>query len=246
MSGQQDGPERFPIALDCDVLVGVWPPYADIDFGPDAVVHQLEQHGISAGLVGSARGAWFDDAAGNAELRRDCESRGRLSPTVTVNLRNALDAEQILDDAPGRSTVVRLFGALQGVPAVSPGYRHVVGLAAARGMTLLTDGDVREIWPVFADSGARVVFLDVHAYHVADFVLLARDHPGLIASTRLLNAPDSIERVVGEVGAGHLAYGSGTPLSATQSSALRLRLARITERERAIVAGGWFDEGTPS
>ena len=236
--------DTFPIGVDCDLLFGTWPPQAELDLSPGHGADLLRRAGIASAIACSARGAWFDAAQGNAETLATARDRGWL-PAVTVDLRNPLPAVQILDQAVADGVrFLRLFGQLQGVPATSPGYLHVARHGAARGLTMLTDGDVREIWRPFADLGAEVVFLDVHAYHVADFILLARQEPGFRASTRLLNAPDSIEKVVGEVGSAHLAYGSRVPLHSVSPSAIRLRTARISPADRAHVAGGWVGDRT--
>ncbi|MBN9610811.1 MAG: hypothetical protein BGO26_00680 [Actinobacteria bacterium 69-20] len=234
-----------PIALDCDVLVGTWPAQADIDLSPEKAAATLAEADVTGALVCSARGAWFDDVDGLAETLSLAADRPAWSPVVTVNLRNALRAEELLATASNAGVrTLRLFGALQGVPIASPAYRHTITLAAAAGITILTDGDVREIWPAFAGQGLRVVFLDVHAYHLADFILLAREEPGFVSSTRLLNAPDSIERLVGEVGAQHAAFGSRAPLHAIAPSTLRLRHARISAEDRATIGGGWLTDTT--
>lgn len=236
-------PDTHPIGLDCDVIVGAWPQYATTDLGPRAVLTGLDAHGIERALVSSGRGAWFDDIEGNDETFAVTADHDRMIPTATINLRNALRTEQELDRAVERGIrVVRLFGALQGVPVTAPAYRHVARQAAERRLVVLTDGDIRELWQVFASHDLVVVFLDSHAYHVGDFVIAAREEPGFVASTRLLNAPDSIERVVGEVGASHLAYGSRSPLHAMGSSELRFRHARISDTDRAMIGGGWLSQ----
>jgi hypothetical protein len=227
-----------PIALDCDVLCGAWPARADLDFGIPAVRGRLDPAGVAGAVVCSGRGAWFDDLDGNTETLAVAAETGWI-PAGTLNLRDALRAEAELDRLVAAGVrAVRLFGPLQGCEPTFPGYRHVVDRLLERGLVPLVEGDVRACWPAFAGRGARAVFLDVHAYHLADFVLLARREPGFVASTRLLNAPDSIERLVGEVGAGHLAFGSRTPLHDTSPSVLRLRHARLSDVDWAAVSGG--------
>lgn len=226
-----------PIGLDCDVLVGTWPPRADLSMTPDAVAARLARSGIAGALVASGRGAWFDDVEGNDETLS--VATDPWLPVGTVNLRNALRAESELDRLVAAGVrAVRLFAPTQGADPHFPGYRHVVAQAVARDLTLLVEGDVRHAWLAYAGRGAKVVFLDVHAYHVADFVLAARDEPGFVASTRLLNAPDSIETVVGELGAAHLAFGSRTPLHDTSPSVLRMRRARLSDVDWDAVTGG--------
>jgi hypothetical protein len=229
--------EDDPITLDCDVLVGAWPRRADLDLSAPAVAARLQRAGITGALVCSGRGAWYDDIAGNNETM--ALAAGAWVPVGTINLRNALRAEAELDRLTGAGVrAVRLFGPLQGCEPAYPGYGHVRDQALRRHLTVLVEGDFRQIWSAFAGRGATVVFLDVHAYHVADFVIAARAEPGFIASTRLLNAPDSIERVVGEVGPGHLAFGSRAPVHDVSPAALRLRHARLGSSDWAAVAGG--------
>jgi hypothetical protein len=238
MNGPVPDERGEAITLDCDVLVGAWPQRADLDLSPAAVAERLAASGIAGALVCSGRGAWFDDVDGNDETIALAGRPGWLA-AGTINLRNALRAEAELDRlAAAGVRAVRLFGPLQGCEPGFPGYSHVIDEAVARRMLLLVEGDLRALWRGFAGKGARVVFLDAHAYHVADFVLAARDEPGFVASTRLLNAPDSIERVTGELGGGRLVFGSRTPLSDTSPSALRLRHARLAGDEWAAVAGG--------
>lgn len=226
-----------PIALDCDVLIGAWPRRADLDLGAFAVAARLERAAITGALVCSGRGAWFDDVAGNTETLT--AATGAWLPVGTVNLRNALRAEAELDRLAGAGVrALRFFGPLQGCEPGFPGYRHVVDEALRRAFVLLVEGDFRLLWKAFAGRGATVVFLDLHAYHVADFVLAARSETGFIASTRLLNAPDSIELVAGEIGASHLAFGSRTPLHETSPASLRLRHARLEGSDWSAVAGG--------
>jgi hypothetical protein len=221
------------ISLDCDVLCGTWPARAELDFSWPAVRARLDAAGIGDALVCSGRGAWFDDIEGNQE------TLGLPMPVGTINLRNALRATAVLDQLENAGVrAVRLFGPLQGCEPGFPGYRHAVREILDRGFVPLVEGDVRQCWQLFADRGARVVFLDVHAYHLADFILLAAQEPGFVASTRMLNAPDSIEKVVGEVGASHLTFGSRTPLHDTSPSVLRMRNARLSDEDWAAITGG--------
>ncbi|KOV84972.1 amidohydrolase family protein [Nocardia sp. NRRL S-836] len=226
---------RQEIALDVDVLFGAVPS-RDVDASMDAVGEQLARHGIARGLVCSLRGGLFDARSGNDEMRKTTEQTGHVA-VGTVDIRDALTAEdEIARLAAEGVRLLRLFPPEQWVEPDSPGLRHVVGTAAAHGLVLLTSGDVSRYWPVF--TGTRVCFLDVHAYRVADFVLLARREPGFTASTRMLVGPDSIERIAGEVGAHRLAYGSRAPMHDVMPSALRLRMSGLGDEEWQQVAGG--------
>jgi hypothetical protein len=228
-----------PIGLDCDVLFGTWPARAQLAMDLETVRSTLDKAEIAGALACSARGAWFDDIEGNTETIDAIGGVPDWYPAATINLRNALRADAELDRVAAAGVrAVRLFSAVQHGEPDFPGYRHIVDQAIRRGLVLLVEGDVRNVWRAYAGRDAKVVFLDVHAYHLADFILVAREEPGFVASTRLLNAPDSIETVVGDVGAAHLAFGSRTPLHATSPAAIRLRNARLSDADWQAVAGG--------
>ncbi|ANZ42245.1 hypothetical protein BBK82_46250 [Lentzea guizhouensis] len=234
---------RHEIAFDVDVLFGALPS-RNLDASMDAVGEQLSRHGIARGLLCSLRGGLFDACSGNDEMRKVTEQTGHV-PVGTVDIRDALTAEtEIARMAAEGVQLLRLFPPEQWVEPESPGLRHVIGTAVAHGLVLLTSGDVSRYWPAF--SGTRVCFLDVHAYKVADFVVLARREPGFVASTRMLVGPDSIERIAGEVGAHHLAYGSRAPVHDVMPSALRLRMSGLGDDEWRQVAGGtataWLED----
>lgn len=163
----------------------------------------------------------------------------RLIPVGTVDLRDAVGAaEQIEGLWESGVRWLRLFTREQGVTGDTPAYRHVVEVAVGRRMVLLQAGDPRVFGAVLAGRGADVVFLDLHGYLLGDFILMAEQEPGFKATTRMLSSPDGIERVVDSVGAEHLVFGSRTPFMDVSPQTLRLRYARITAEERALIAGG--------
>ncbi|MEU0881604.1 hypothetical protein ABZ345_23570 [Lentzea sp. NPDC005914] len=238
--------ERHEIGIDVDVLFGAV-PHRQLDASLDAVAKQQERHGIRRGLLCSLRGALFDVCSGNDETRKAVEQQQRFVQVGSVDIRDALGAEDEIGRlAESGVRILRLFPPEQWVEPCSPGLAAVVDTAVGHDMVLLTSGDFSQFWRPFADRGARVCFLDVHAYRVADFVVTARREPGFVASTRMLVGPDSIERIAGEVGAQHLAYGSRTPLHDVMPSALRLRMAGLTKQEWKQVTGGtagsWLGE----
>ena len=169
--------------------------------------------------------------AGSAEVR--------LVPVGTVDLRDPVGAVGQLDGLVGRGVrVLRLFTGAQGVLGDTPGYRYVVEQAIERRMVLLQDGDPRKFGDVLAGRGADVIFLDLHGYLLGDFIVMAKSEAGFRATTRMLSSPDGIERVVDSLGAGHLVFGSRTPFMDVSPQTLRLRYARISAEDRALIAGG--------
>ena len=226
------------ITLDCDVVAGLWTSRPDVDGSPAAIERILARGGIDSALVSSARGCWYDEDGAVDELRAWSEPRG-WRRCNSVNLRDALGIGERLDEwiADG-VRAVRLSGVTQGKSPGSPGYLHVVQEAAARGLLMLVEGVFSEVQAPFRGLDAKVIFLDAGFYELADFLLVAREEPGFVASTRKMLGPDSIERVCGEVGAAHLAFGSGSPLQDLEPTVWRLRDARISDDDFTAVAGG--------
>jgi predicted TIM-barrel fold metal-dependent hydrolase len=230
------------ILYDVDVLFGPWPS-RPTDMDLPALKAHLAHHHIQNALALSTRGALFSDQAGNAETLTALDSEDCFTPVGTVDLRDAVSAAEQLDGLVGRGVkFLRLFTGAQGVQGETPAYRHVVGEAIERGMILLQDGDPRKFGAVLAGRGAEVVFLDLHVYLLADFILMAREEAGFKATTRMLSSPDGIERVVDSVGARQLVFGSRTPFMDVSPQTLRLRYARISAEDRALIAGGNIQE----
>jgi predicted TIM-barrel fold metal-dependent hydrolase len=222
---------------DVDTLVGVWPR--------GAIAHRrglrevMDRASLAGATVGSLRAGLTDAAAGNAEVLAATANEPDQVATASVDLRDSVDAPAILESAQQAGVrIVRLYPVWQGVEPTFPGLRHTLRSAAEAGLTVLMDGDVRRYHVAIRDLGLDVVFLDVHAYHVADLILLARDEPTVRTTTRLLNGPDSIARVVGELGAHRVLFGSRAPLQWTLPPLRTLQCSAISDDDYAAVSYG--------
>ncbi|WP_336205661.1 amidohydrolase family protein [Nonomuraea sp. LPB2021202275-12-8] len=239
------------VALDVDVLVGVYPDRDGPPGTPESVGALLAGHRTRAGAVASLRAALFDVRTGNDEVLAlagggvpagpgdEALAGPGWVPVGAVDLRDPLRAGRELDRLAGAGVkAVRLFPDEQGVEPGFPSVRHVARQAARLGLVVLTGGDVRRFWQPFAGLGARVVFLDTHFYHLGDFIVAAADEPGFHTSTRLLNSPDALEIVSAELGAERLLHGSRAPHYEPLVPLLRLATSGLTPDEIAAVAGG--------
>ncbi len=231
------GDERT-IKIDCDVMLGYWPPRADLDLRPAAVAEILARGRIESALVTSAQGVYFDEAAGCAESLEWAAAQA-WRPCPAVNLRDAWGIAERLDAWLAAGVrAIRLAGLNQQVPTSAPGYRLVVREAAARGLVMLVEGGFNQVQHDLRGLDAKIIFTDISYHETADFLIAALDEPGFVASTRRLLGPDSLEIICGEVGAAHLVFGSGSPLQDLEVSEWRLRDARLSEAEFDQIAGG--------
>jgi predicted TIM-barrel fold metal-dependent hydrolase len=231
------------ITLDIDVLFGHRPSQDPPPRGPDgtpsSVLRTLAAHRIAAGAVAHLRAALFDPVSGNDAVLAAASGSAGVVPVGAVDLRDPIGSlGEVERLAAAGVRVIRFFPEEQGAEADFPSVREMARRGAALGLTLLTGGDVRGFWRPFSGIGARVVFLDTHFYHLGDFLLAARDEPDFHTSTRLLNSPDALETVAGELGADRLLFGSRTPECEPLVPLLRLATSGLTADQRTAVAGG--------
>ncbi|MFC4113659.1 amidohydrolase family protein [Nonomuraea zeae] len=240
------------VTLDVDALFGAYPDRDGPPGTPASVLRTLGEHRIGAAAVASLRAGLFDVRSGNDELLALAASPAEsgaghdpgaappeVVPVGAVDLRDPVGAAREMDRlAEAGVRAVRLFPDEQGVEAGFPSVRHVARRAARLGLTVLTGGDVRRFWQPFAGTGASVVFLDTHFYHLGDFLVAAADEPGFHTSTRLLNSPDALELAAAELGADRLLYGSRTPHYEPLVPLLRLATGGLKPAEVEAVAGG--------
>lgn len=226
-----------PALLDCDLVLGRDMP-TDRWSTREDLKRMTSAEGISGGLVASLRAIHFDVPSGNDEVATAvADTPFRCCPVL--DLRDPLGAERELRRWAGRRPhPVRLAPAAQGVEPTFPAFEHVARLVAQLGLLTLVEGDVRTVSRPFRGLDAHVIFLDTHFYHLGDFLVLARGEPGFATSTRLLNGPDSLESVAGEVGAERLVLGTRTPFHETRSAVRRLLSSRLTSAEKDLAGSG--------
>lgn len=223
--------------LDADLMIG-----RDIATGArlpgPALAASLDGLGIGGGLVTSLRSLLFDAPSGNDEALAAAGAHG-WHAAFGVDLRDPLTALAEVERAASLGVrAVRLAPDRQGVPVSAPGLRAVARSAAAAGLLLLVEGDVRVVGPALAGLGASAVLVDAHFYHLGDVVLLARDEPGVHASTRLLGDVDGWEVLAAEVGAERLVFGSRPGWFEAAAVVDRLAASGLTPSERELVTGG--------
>ena len=222
---------------DVDTLVGVWPrPRSATARSLREVMNRVP---LAGATVGSLRAALTDATAGNSEVVASTAGDPAQAPTVSIDLRNVLGLPAVIEAAEAAGVrIMRLYPVWQDVAPEFPALRYALRTAAEAGLSVLMDGDMRSYHTAVRGLGIDLVFLDVHAYHVADLVLLGRDEPTIRVSTRLLNGPDSIARAVGELGAHRVLFGSRAPMQWTLPPLRALQCSSISDDEYAAVAYG--------
>jgi hypothetical protein len=196
--------------------------------------------GVTHVLVADPGAGLIDACGANLSCARRFAGVEGAIPVGGIDLRDPVGALAELDRLADRRDPRLSRGVVRVWPHDATGRagRRVVAAAVALGFVLLMGGGFRDVESLTADQGADVIFLETHFYQLGDFLVVASEEPGYRSSTRLLNSPDAIERVVGELGASRLLLGSGTPDFELAVPVVRLAHARLTDQERAAVAGG--------
>lgn len=223
--------------IDLDTMAGRW-PQRPVDISTQRLLEMMDQHAVARACVVSARGALYDDAAGNDETLTWCQSEPRFIPVGTVDLRRFVGyREEIrrLNDAGVR--LWRLFPEHQGWTPDQATFRRVLAALEDAGALLLMAGQ-----PSAVARAATVcqmpIILDLHFYQAADLLALVEEGTSFYVSTRLLHGPSAIEILVQALGHERVIYGSGAPLSSMGSVLRRIQAATLTETQRAAILGG--------
>lgn len=223
---------------DIDVLTAPLEPRLKPVDQPAVVLEQLGALGIRRVMRADSAAAVHDARAANDRAFADSGSEVVFVPGIDlrdpVGALDELERRHGAGDARLDRDLVRVWVG----PASGTAARLTLERAVELGYVLLLCGDFRSVEPLVRGLGADVVFLDTHFYQVGDFVLAAGDEPGYRTSTRLLNSPDALELVAGELGAERMLFGTGAPDFEPLVPVIRLSHARLGVGERDAIAWG--------
>ncbi|MFA6505855.1 MAG: hypothetical protein WCT14_07145 [Treponemataceae bacterium] len=218
--------------IDCDVIAGFWPK-GRLPIAPDEVSAALLSHGIREACVVSARGIFFDHAAGNREALSWAEksrtSSVKFHPTATIDLRRFLGyKEEIREMSRSGIRIFRLFPEYQGWDFDHPGFRRVAAVVAEENGTLFVKGKPGKILAALGSCDVSLL-IGTHFYDLAEALALWEEGRKFRLSTTLLHGPGSIDIAREHGGEDSLVFGSGTPISAPGASVAVLEAASLSE-----------------
>jgi predicted TIM-barrel fold metal-dependent hydrolase len=255
-------PQTATPIIDAHAHSGPYSLFFIPDDSPAAMVRVMDRCGVRTALVASHLAIQLDARAGNEQVADAAEQfPGRILGHITVNPWQdpAAELERWADDR--RFVSIKLHPSLHHYPLTGPRYKVVWEFAERTGCPVLThtwEGSqtdnsaivdtVLDRYPgvrlIAGHGGATMAGFDAMAE-------VAKRRPALTIELCGSNMTGRVlERLVGEVGADRIAYGSDFPFIDMRFSLGRVAFARLSEPDREAVLGGtvakllsWRDAG---
>ena len=227
------------MVIDGFTLFGSWPglPY---DHQVDELVNGLDRFKLDRACALSTQGIFFDAMVGNQTTWEICQQNPRLIPIGVADPR--LGGEQQVEYCVGKGfKLMAVFPRAQGWPLSSLAAQTVLRRIADANLPLLVDaehnGDPTAVYEATRDLNMPLILLDVSLSNITEAIAVLRARPNTYLATRLLCGGDTIEYLVGEVGAERLIFASRFPISCFSSAYLTARFASIDDASQRALMG---------
>lgn len=222
--------------VDCNTSFGIG------DVSPAALLGELEQHRIAQAWTYSRRGLHLADE-GNAETLAVAARHPVLTPVATIDPHQPHGLEsEIARCLRAGMRLFRLFPLAHRWRLDSQPFLNMLEHLRGSGAVLLLPveewGEASTIARLTADAQLPVVLMGVHYTQLAECCAVMRRWPHLHAGTSRLATPDDVERLVREVGADRLLFGSEAPERPVQCALNHIWYADIADADRAAIFGG--------
>jgi uncharacterized protein len=240
--------------IDAHAHAGPYSLFFIPDADPAGMVRVMDRCGVDRAVLSSHLGLQLDAAGGNrATVRAVDEFPGRLLGYLVINPWHDPEAELATWSGDPRFVGIKLHPDLHGYPLTGSRYRSVWAHAERTGMPVLTHtwygspyDDAAHVAEV-AERHPDVVLLAGHSGGpepgIDLAIELAARYPKMILETcGSFVTGHHIERMVGELGAGKVVFGSDFPFIDQRVSLGRTVFARIGDAERTAILGGTATE----
>ncbi|MEV6964316.1 amidohydrolase family protein [Hamadaea sp. NPDC051192] len=220
------------------------------DSGPDAMVRVMDRCGVSRALFSSHLAIQLDASAGNDVTAAAVSAHpGRLSGYLVINPWQdpRAEAERYADDP--RFAGIKLHPSLHHYALTGPRYAAAFEYAELTGCPVLTHTYAGSEWDdlsVVAAVAERYPSVTILAGHSGitptgfdSAIAVARRMPNVVLEVcgSFMRGEDII-RMVGELGADRVVFGSDFPFIDLRMSLGRVIFAQLSDEERAAVLGG--------
>jgi hypothetical protein len=228
--------------VDINTLFGP-APIAASDLSVDDLSALMARHSVGACCTLSTLGILLDPGAGNTATRAAAAENPRLVPVATYNplTCHGHDGAQIHPRADG-FRMVRFFPALQGWPPRFAPLLAILRRLEPEGIPVMIDidqpGEATELVAALGPDHVPVVLAGIGERTLSEAIALLQVHDGLYIETSRLLMMGGAALAVERAGADRVLFGSGAPMRPMAAALASLRLAEISEQDRALVMGG--------
>lgn len=243
-------PQTSVRIVDAHAHVGPYSLFFIPDAGSDGMVRVMDRCGVSHAVISSHLAIQLDAAAGNAATAEVVgRAPARFTGYLTVNPWQDPAGELEMWGSDHRFGGIKLHPDLHDYPLTGGRYAPVWEFAQRTGCPVLThtyDGSPYNDLPMVDEVAARypdVVILAGHAGATPSgfdaAIEVARRRPGVVLEVcGSFNSGSDIARMVREVGADRVVYGSDFPFIDLRMSLGRVIFSGLTEEDRAAMLGG--------
>ena len=241
--------------IDVNAYIGHWPFRRLPHNTAEALVRQMDRHGIDLAMVATLHGVFYKNAhAANEELAEETLAfADRLLPVATLNpiypgWRE--DLRRCAEELGLRG--LRLYPQYHGYTLTDPEALELINAATELGWTVgvpmrLVDRRQRHRWDLADDLRPRDFVAALEARPDVKWMILSAlelDGKALPREARFLieiSRMDAVLRrniqgLLGALGPGHLAFGSGMAFKTPEPALLKLRLLDVDEDIRKRIA----------
>jgi predicted TIM-barrel fold metal-dependent hydrolase len=246
--------------VDTNVYLGRWPFRRLPDDEPAALAARLRRHGVGQAWAGSFDGIFHKDTgAANARLAEDCRryGEGLLAPFGSIHpklpdWREELRRCQEVHHMRG----IRLHPNCHGYTLDDPAFAELLRAASARGLIVqiavqMEDDRVQhplmrvppvDVSPLakLAGADAKLRLMLLNGLRSASRPALGglAGVPGIRFDIAMLEGVGAVARLVEEVSAGRVLFGSHSPFYYFESALLKMKEAGLGETEAGRIFEG--------
>jgi predicted TIM-barrel fold metal-dependent hydrolase len=229
--------------IDGFTVLGNWPGLAS-DSSVETLVSALGRFKLDKACTLSSKGIFFSAEAGNAETWASCQAEPRLVPIGVADPRMGGIAHVDYCAEQG-FRLIALFPVSQGWSLQNIAAQAVLQRITEANLAVFIEagreGDASAIYAATRTLDIPVVLLDVSLLTLTEAMAVVRDRQNTYLTTRLLCGGDTIELLVGALGANRLIFASRSPISCFSSAFLTAQFANISDGDRAAVMGGTLE-----
>ncbi|MFQ5903275.1 MAG: amidohydrolase family protein [Candidatus Binatia bacterium] len=211
---------------------------------PEALLQEMDHHGIAHALTYSLKGVYYEATAGNRETLAAVEGRDELVAVGILDPRRHFDIDREARFCMEQGCALFAF-----FPHVQIGwsynslaFRRCLKEMLPLGIPLMVAVqdwvEVGEVARLTYEYEILTILSGIHYSQMAEGIAAMLAFPHLYLETQRLATPDAVKICVEEVGAERLLFGSGAPLRPVQSALNAVALADITESEKFLILGG--------
>jgi uncharacterized protein len=227
--------------IDVSTIFGFWPK-RKADIGLPSLLEQMQKHGISRACTLSARGVFYDFAAGNEETLAATAAHSQLLPVATVNpcrWLGCLDEARRMVERGVR--IFRFFPQYQEWTIGQAPFRKLLReVLAPSGVAFMLPAEIG--FTAIGDMAAGIrnpVIVESFKYaYLSEAIVVMQDVPNVFVETHMINSPNWVDVLKSEVGIERMVFGSNAPLSYVSAATAQIDSAPISAEDKALIFGG--------